>query len=255
MVPMAIFGELTDAEREHFLIEANEKDRFENAILILNGQIDLLSYPLQHFQVGQLNQKELRLLRNMIYAKHGYIFMSEDLKAYYSRFAWYEENLNFNEDLLTSVDKFNIEFIRSFEEENIDSININEIIGGWHVSPIVAAGYENLFIVTDEGEIEWRANEMNWGKRLISYHGTYNFEVNKLKIKIKKFRWLYGKDIVEPYASAGSKYVINSEDIRDIDISSFPIEITIPLRDFGETTVPVPGNIGYFGAEKFWKMP
>ncbi|WP_078775722.1 YARHG domain-containing protein [Fibrobacter intestinalis] len=29
------------------------------------------------------------ILRNSIFARHGYIFKSEDLKAYFSKFNWY----------------------------------------------------------------------------------------------------------------------------------------------------------------------
>ncbi|MEP6967786.1 MAG: YARHG domain-containing protein [Pseudomonadota bacterium] len=36
-----------------------------------------------------LSAAQLRLARNEIYARHGFIFHSADLRAYFSRFAWY----------------------------------------------------------------------------------------------------------------------------------------------------------------------
>ncbi len=36
-----------------------------------------------------LSAAQLRLARNEIYARHGFIFHSADLRAYFSRYSWY----------------------------------------------------------------------------------------------------------------------------------------------------------------------
>jgi hypothetical protein len=40
-------------------------------------------------ELSVLNKDELRIMRNAIYARHGYIFNSTDLKSYFSKQSWY----------------------------------------------------------------------------------------------------------------------------------------------------------------------
>lgn len=64
---------------------------------------------------------QLRYLRNTIYALHGYIFKSQDLKElfeYDGRF-WaqpYSPNPNFSETQLSEIEKYNVKFILSHEK-------------------------------------------------------------------------------------------------------------------------------------------
>lgn len=63
----------------------------------------------------------LRLARNEIFARHGYIFKSEDLKTYFRKVSWYEERVEadqFNADkVFNDYEKKNVELIKSIEEE------------------------------------------------------------------------------------------------------------------------------------------
>jgi hypothetical protein len=80
------------------------------------------------------NKAELRILRNAIYAKHGYIFNSIDLQEYFSRFNWYSaKKVNVDTELSENEKKF-IEFIRRVES-NYPSSTHEEIIGIWHDLP------------------------------------------------------------------------------------------------------------------------
>lgn len=63
------------------------------------------------------SKKDLRLLRNLIYAKHGYKFKSEDLKEIFSAFDWYKENPNFSEDDFSYYEKHLIEKIQQYEKD------------------------------------------------------------------------------------------------------------------------------------------
>ena len=60
---------------------------------------------------SDLPKDQYRYLRNLIYARHGYIFKSADLNEYFSKFNWYKPNPNFSEDLLTNKEKDCIEYI------------------------------------------------------------------------------------------------------------------------------------------------
>lgn len=63
-----------------------------------------------------LSRSELRVMRNTIYARHGYIFSSADLNNYFSRFSWYTPYTKVvPERELSSVEKHNINLIKAYE--------------------------------------------------------------------------------------------------------------------------------------------
>lgn len=72
--------------------------------LLTNGELD------------GLTKEQLRLARNEIYARHGYIFSSQDLNEYFSGKTWYQPSSQFDDSQLTEVEKANINFIKSYEE-------------------------------------------------------------------------------------------------------------------------------------------
>lgn len=63
------------------------------------------------------SKKDLRLLRNLVYAKHGYKFKTEDLKGIFNDFDWYKPDDNFSEASFTNWEKNLIKDIQSYETE------------------------------------------------------------------------------------------------------------------------------------------
>ena len=61
------------------------------------------------------NSDELRLMRNWIFARHGYIFKSRDLSEYFSQFPWYEPLYDNVTPYLNDVELYNIETIKRYE--------------------------------------------------------------------------------------------------------------------------------------------
>ncbi|PID23608.1 YARHG domain-containing protein [Sporosarcina sp. P7] len=61
-----------------------------------------------------LSKEELRLARNEIYARHGYVFKSKELQNYFGSQSWYEPNPSFD-GKMTKWEKHNIELIQSLE--------------------------------------------------------------------------------------------------------------------------------------------
>lgn len=57
----------------------------------------------------------LALIRNEIYARNGYVFSKKEYKDYFSSKMWYSPNPNFNESFLNSIEKYNIQLIKSME--------------------------------------------------------------------------------------------------------------------------------------------
>jgi len=64
------------------------------------------------------NNESLRLLRNLIYAKHGYSFKSEDLQKVFSDFSWYKIDSQFSEDKLSNLEKSWVRDIQRYETQN-----------------------------------------------------------------------------------------------------------------------------------------
>lgn len=62
-----------------------------------------------------LDAEELRILRNAIYAVHGYKFKSPELQEYFSQFSWYEPLSRDVSSLLNSTEKKNVAFIQAHE--------------------------------------------------------------------------------------------------------------------------------------------
>lgn len=63
-----------------------------------------------------ISKEEVALIRNEIYARHGYIFNTEPYKSYFESKDWYVPNVSFTEDLFNSIEKANKDFIVSYEE-------------------------------------------------------------------------------------------------------------------------------------------
>ncbi|MGO4888809.1 YARHG domain-containing protein [Anaerobacillus sp. MEB173] len=69
---------------------------------------------LTYSDIAGFSQNELRIARNEIFARHGYIFQSKDLQHYFNNQQWYTPNANYNGHLST-IEQYNVNFIRSYE--------------------------------------------------------------------------------------------------------------------------------------------
>ncbi len=73
------------------------------------------SRKLVYSDISSLNKADLRLLRNIIYARHGYIFKSDDLKIYFSQSPWYSPRYTDVSGMLSGIEKYNVSFIQKYE--------------------------------------------------------------------------------------------------------------------------------------------
>lgn len=62
-----------------------------------------------------MTSEELRIMRNFIFAYHGYIFNSDDLTEYFSQYPEYSPEYSYVTSDLNPVELENIEFIKSYE--------------------------------------------------------------------------------------------------------------------------------------------
>ena len=65
----------------------------------------------------QLSLRDLRLLRNTIYARRGRTFKSQVLRDHFEGMTWYSANAGYSDKLLTKNDERNIALIKSVENE------------------------------------------------------------------------------------------------------------------------------------------
>jgi len=63
-----------------------------------------------------LSKQEVSMIRNEIYARHGYIFKNEPYKSYFESKSWYYPNSNFHEGLFNSIELENKHFIVEYEK-------------------------------------------------------------------------------------------------------------------------------------------
>jgi hypothetical protein len=58
---------------------------------------------------------QLKIMRNEIFARHGYIFKTDDMKRYFNGQAWYNPRYNNVDNFLSSIEKKNIALIMRYE--------------------------------------------------------------------------------------------------------------------------------------------
>ncbi len=64
-----------------------------------------------------LTAEEVALIRNEIYARHGYIFQSEVYRTYFGEKDWYIPNPNFTADSLNAIETANKDFLVQYETD------------------------------------------------------------------------------------------------------------------------------------------
>jgi len=65
--------------------------------------------------VSGLSKWQLKIMRNEIFARRGYIFKTADMQQYFNAESWYKPIYDDVSNALTNIEKANIEFIKKFE--------------------------------------------------------------------------------------------------------------------------------------------
>ena len=81
------------------------------AFIMLTFSCDQNHGVIDHQEIKNKSLDELRIMRNEIFARHGYIFKSDDLSKYFSSYDWYAPKHDNVNHLLTEIDKANIAYI------------------------------------------------------------------------------------------------------------------------------------------------
>ena len=81
------------------------------------GEDDSLDKLLGLKELRELSLRDLRLLRNTIYARRGRRFKSEELQGHFDGMSWYAAREDYSDKRLTKNDVRNIQLIKSVENE------------------------------------------------------------------------------------------------------------------------------------------
>lgn len=124
---------------------------------------------LSEDEVRSVTAENMLIGRNEIFARHGYIFQDEGLKAYFESMSWYEGTVpsdQFNsEAVFNDFEKKNVELIKRVEDE-INGVGQANV--GQAAEPFI--GMEGVYICTSAGDGDFT------GK--ISVSGISNDSVN-----------------------------------------------------------------------------
>ena len=101
----------TEAKIEASSLDKDEKVNLEDYLKDLSWTQD----ELNRTELQKFSSADLRILRNAIFAKHGYIFKDPELADFFTKYSWYTPlNDNVYNDL-TNMEKRNIAIIKSLE--------------------------------------------------------------------------------------------------------------------------------------------
>jgi len=70
---------------------------------------------LTHYDLVDLSSRDLKIMRNEIFARHGYIFKTRDMIDYFSGQSWYQPVNSDVGSLLSGIEKENVNLIQAYE--------------------------------------------------------------------------------------------------------------------------------------------
>lgn len=112
----------TNSSDNSYDYNSNETNYDDNAEVTFDVDDDEYIFPsdreyLTTEMLDELSKDELALLRNEIYARHGYVFNLEEYKTYFNRKSWYRPNEYFDESMFNAIEKANKDLIVEYEIE------------------------------------------------------------------------------------------------------------------------------------------
>jgi YARHG domain len=84
--------------------------------------LDFSKSSLRQSQVQQLSLEDLKLLRGLVFGRHGRVFKDNDIKAYLAEQSWYKPNPDFRNSMLNDIERRNLDLIRIAEAAKHETI-------------------------------------------------------------------------------------------------------------------------------------
>jgi hypothetical protein len=93
-------------------------------------KLEALDYAKQKVTREQLKDTDLwslKLLRGVVFGRHGRIFKDRDIQSYLKEQAWYKPNPNFSNSMLNATERENLDLIRELEAAQHDVIEPGDL--------------------------------------------------------------------------------------------------------------------------------
>jgi len=190
----SVFADVNEKLQFYKSVSSSFSGLFNNNLFkALLGDHEILNRSLDIFSLAQLNNEQLRLLRNMVFARHGLRFNSNDLIEFFTQFSWYNPILTNVDNYLTETDRRNISFIQAFESRNVNLPNVNwddRRIGIWQAMPVAGSGWAGRFVFHSSNVMEFRASQMGNQGIWRSFSGSYRIIGNILEFSVNRIYYI-----------------------------------------------------------------
>ncbi len=117
-----------EKEENEDKVEATEKDSKKESVknpedyetdAVINDPYEYLcTRKISFSDIEGEDKAELEVMRNYIFARHGYRFQRNDLFVFFSRFDWYYGRTSDMEEVmneLSEIERYNVEYIKKYE--------------------------------------------------------------------------------------------------------------------------------------------
>ncbi len=109
----SVTGEMADNINGNDYNNSSSNDRK----VVVSAELDdaVMQRELTESDLNGLSQWQLKLLRNEVFARHGYIFQTTDLQLVFSQYSWYTPEYADVNDMLSDTERYNVTFIKRHE--------------------------------------------------------------------------------------------------------------------------------------------
>ena len=84
--------------------------------------LDFSKISIKQVQAQKLAMEDLKLLRGIVFGRHGRVFKDNDIKVYLEEQSWYKPNPDFKNSMLNDVERRNLDVIRIAEASKHETI-------------------------------------------------------------------------------------------------------------------------------------
>ena len=85
-------------------------------------EIDFRKTSLKQSQIQRLTLEDLKLLRGIVFGRHGRVFKDAGIKSYLEEQSWYKPNADFKNSMLNDTERRNLDLIRIAEAAKHETI-------------------------------------------------------------------------------------------------------------------------------------
>jgi hypothetical protein len=99
--------------------------------------VDFSKQTVTREQLKDLELWDLKMLRGVVFGRHGRVFKDRDIQAYLKEQAWYKPEPNFSNSMLNERERANLDLIRELEASKHDQIEPGDL-RWWESRPMTA---------------------------------------------------------------------------------------------------------------------